>query len=770
MAGEQARELRAKGIAAAKAGSKDEARQLLQQSVRLDPRNEAAWLWLASVARDAAERKFCLEQVISINPNNPTAQQALQTLNADENPPSTLPPSSPGTPSSVRPISQMISSPKAPTQPPEPSSPKVPTQTQSSPRVSPTTESSQRLKRLGNAPTYTPQRRMSTEEMLAQPPGIPVPQQERIADAHKQIDRLMLEIGAPLPNDYTWTRKRSGRAGEGDIVVYRLYVTAGVIGVLLILVFAGIVAINSSPDLQAVVFGPSETPTVTPSVTPTNTPGLTPTPSATPQRSPTVTPTVRFDITPGDPFSPPRATQIYPRVDNRELQEAVFALRAGLPEAAIPTFAAEATNQPQFVANPSYYMALSYLADGNERQALNILEEAQEQLNERNTREAKPLLDSGFAQVYFQMAQEEDARGNVAAARDLFELVREYAQEAIEGDQRLEEPYLVLAETEAISRNFDDAIAILDQGLEVPQLRQNVRFIMRKADIYYRQREFSLAHYQAFLARYIDPTTEEAYRLQIQIAFDQNRYGQAVLTAQDYLFYYPGSTTAFQLLGDAHVREGSLDLALRIYTQGLAGETDDPASISMLVARARIYTLRARHNLAREDLTRALTLSDGDPAIRAQRMEAAFADGRYQMALDDAQQLRGSEAVPAALLDLVRGKALIADANSPAEYTQGVGVLGALNRASLTAEQVADADEYIARAHLALRNFADAENAIESALAVSETGFRRFLLGQILEAQNRDDDARREYEWVLAWAQIYPFPFANEARERLEAL
>jgi Tfp pilus assembly protein PilF len=58
VASDQARELRARGIAAAKAGSKEEARQLLQQSVRIEPRNEAAWLWLASVARDAGRTQI----------------------------------------------------------------------------------------------------------------------------------------------------------------------------------------------------------------------------------------------------------------------------------------------------------------------------------------------------------------------------------------------------------------------------------------------------------------------------------------------------------------------------------------------------------------------------------------------------------------------------------------------------------------------------------------------------------------------------------------
>src|SRR5215813_6161482 len=74
VASEQAKELRRQGIAAAKAGQKDQARQLLQQSLRLDPKSEVGWLWLASVANDERERLFYLHKLLEINPNNEMAQ------------------------------------------------------------------------------------------------------------------------------------------------------------------------------------------------------------------------------------------------------------------------------------------------------------------------------------------------------------------------------------------------------------------------------------------------------------------------------------------------------------------------------------------------------------------------------------------------------------------------------------------------------------------------------------------------------------------------
>lgn len=751
MASDQARELRARGIAAAKAGNKEEARQLLQQSVRIEPRNEAAWLWLASVARDAGERKFCLEQVITINPNNPTALQALQTMTGGGD----APPATRDSTGSVPSLRRLTA--------PPPASRAAPLEPDPSP-----TPSSMRIKKLPGAAAYTPPQRMTEQEIMAQPPGIPIPGQERINDAHKQIDRLMIELTEPLPN-YNWTRKRSGRAGEGDIVVYRLYVTAGIVAALVLLGVIGVIALNNSPQLQLVVYGASPTPTVTPSVTPTNTPGLTPTPSLTPQRSPTPSPTVSFEITPGDPLSPPRATAVYPQINAREIAEAFQAIQRGNPRAAIPTLAAERQRQASFDPAPFYYEALAYLALDDPESALETLEDAQSRLNERNTREAKPLLDSGFAQVYWRIYESASERGNAAAARDVLTLVQEYAQDAVQGDPRLEEPYILLAKAAAQERRFDDAIAALDQGLSVPTLRQNVRLILAKADVYYRQREFGLANYQAFLARYIDPTTEAAYQLQYQIALDQNRPGQAVLIAQDYLYFYPGSTTAFQLLGDAHFREGSLDLALQAYTQGLAGNTNDLASANMLVGRGRIYMQRGRYDLAREDFTRALAINDS-PETLALRMEAAYRDGRYQIALDDAARLRTANVIPVGQLDLLRGRALIESATDNQDYSRAITVLNTLDRSSLNAEQQALVDEYIARAQLATRNLSAAQTAIDAAIEARETVFRRYLRGQILEARGERTSARRDYEWVVTLSQVIPFEFAADARERLEAL
>jgi tetratricopeptide (TPR) repeat protein len=65
------------GIAASKAGQRQEACQILQKVIELNPGSESAWLWLSGVVDDLQERRHCLEQVLRINPNNAHAPAGL---------------------------------------------------------------------------------------------------------------------------------------------------------------------------------------------------------------------------------------------------------------------------------------------------------------------------------------------------------------------------------------------------------------------------------------------------------------------------------------------------------------------------------------------------------------------------------------------------------------------------------------------------------------------------------------------------------------------
>ena len=89
-------------IVAIKAGDKDTGKRLLAETLRVDPRNETAWLWMTAVVDSDDQRRKFLEQVIAINPNNDVAQRALAKLgpqaslpiNIQSTPPPQVPPRS----------------------------------------------------------------------------------------------------------------------------------------------------------------------------------------------------------------------------------------------------------------------------------------------------------------------------------------------------------------------------------------------------------------------------------------------------------------------------------------------------------------------------------------------------------------------------------------------------------------------------------------------------------------------------------------------------
>jgi membrane protease YdiL (CAAX protease family) len=67
-------------VAALEVGRRAEARHLLEEVVRANPRSERGWLWLAEVVDADEEQRFCLTQVLSINRRNGLARRGLEVL------------------------------------------------------------------------------------------------------------------------------------------------------------------------------------------------------------------------------------------------------------------------------------------------------------------------------------------------------------------------------------------------------------------------------------------------------------------------------------------------------------------------------------------------------------------------------------------------------------------------------------------------------------------------------------------------------------------
>ncbi len=71
-------------ITSLRSGNKEWARECLTRILKADPRHEEAWLWLSAVLETPAEKRYCLEKVLTINPDNEQARAGLRELAARE--------------------------------------------------------------------------------------------------------------------------------------------------------------------------------------------------------------------------------------------------------------------------------------------------------------------------------------------------------------------------------------------------------------------------------------------------------------------------------------------------------------------------------------------------------------------------------------------------------------------------------------------------------------------------------------------------------------
>lgn len=70
--------------AAIQNGDSHRARVLLTEVIKTEKANPEVWLWLSAVVETQKERKFCLEQVTKLDPNNKAARHALAAMGDSE--------------------------------------------------------------------------------------------------------------------------------------------------------------------------------------------------------------------------------------------------------------------------------------------------------------------------------------------------------------------------------------------------------------------------------------------------------------------------------------------------------------------------------------------------------------------------------------------------------------------------------------------------------------------------------------------------------------
>ncbi len=714
MASDQAKELRKQGIAAAKAGQVDQARQLLQQSLRIEPQNEASWLWLVSLAKDQREKMFYLNRLLEINPNNDMGLQALKSLGM--------------------------------------------TREQLTGQVS-------------SLPSRPDNR--ATIAASAQTPGIPIPDAQRITQLQNEVDAMLREYLAaretPPTSAIQWVQKTSGRAGERDIWGLRAAIAGGVAVSLVVLLLVGYGIIWNTPALRGIVFVPTPTLTPTPrppTATATATPGDTPTPSPTPKLTLTPSATVPPQMPNGN-VAPPLPTKVFPPAFAKGVQGAIVLLDHGRYDEALPTLRAEITSVANsFDPAPYYFTALTLIGQKNYNDAKQVMLDAKQRLTDTSDNDTKAVVNGALAYTYYLLARQAIDEGKNGDSGPLLAQAEETASIAIDSSSRFDLAYLAQAGSARLTKNYDKAIKVLDTGLAVPELASDVKLLVEKGEIYFEQKQYDKADYQAFLALYIDPSTESAHKLRIKSAVAQDKAGLAVLYSQAYLYYYPGSVDGYIQLAQARIAEGKNDLALQAFSQALTG--GDNADV--LLARADLYLSKDQYKLAQADLSKAFDLTKDDK-VRAKRMEAAFAAGDTSTAQDDAEALLGTNVVPDAQIKLMQARILIDKAKSTDKKSyQDAADLLTDAVGNVPAELRPVALEYQAKAAYALGQYDVALKAIEGALAQGETGTRHYIHGMVLEAQGKKDAAIREYDWVVTWSTVYSYPFITDVQTRLDKL
>jgi hypothetical protein len=65
------------------AGELDQGRALLEKILEQDPKNDRAWVWLSGCVEDPMQRRICLQQALSANPENQAALEGMRVLDGE---------------------------------------------------------------------------------------------------------------------------------------------------------------------------------------------------------------------------------------------------------------------------------------------------------------------------------------------------------------------------------------------------------------------------------------------------------------------------------------------------------------------------------------------------------------------------------------------------------------------------------------------------------------------------------------------------------------
>lgn len=733
---ESAQDLLKKGIAAAQAGQKDQARTLLQQAVRLDPQNELIWLWLSSVAKNNQERIFCLRQLLQINPQNEMALKGLRALGVAAAPSQTAAggtdsPAAPGTP--------------------------IP--------------SEQSLKAIQS----------QLDELLAEYTAHTEPDLG-FEWAHKTRGRA---------GEQSATRLRVGLVAGVAIVAIAM------IGIIVV-VGGSVISSALAPTVTPTPPPYTATPTVTPG--PTNTPSPVPRvpPTLTATYEPTLEAlngAYQFlelgrTLTPTPVY---KEREYASEADLKNLQEAY--INGEYDESIrLAKRAREGSAEKEF--DTYFYEAMAYAMQGDYDEAEDVLTTGDivaDGLRIEDFQNEDGLL-SGYGESTVALLNA--AAGYVYYKLNRLEESISYNEYAMQSDPTFALPILTQAEVYMAQGRTNEAYdLILRATTNQARLRYNVLLLIKLGEIELLRDNPDAALTLARQALYIDPLAEDAYLLaaNADIAFGQrasNRaeatgwYGRAVLDMQAYLLYYPDNIRGWATLGKARYFEGNMGQALAAFNHAL--ETNIPEDTMTLelrealqdayLTRAAMFAGRQLYLQAIDDYTNALQLGESPAALEG-RASAYFTIADYRRAQLDLESLL--EVDPNNIeYQMMLAQALV----ELQEYEDAEPVLQALeNNGSLDNLQTGNVHEYLAlifyrRAEAQSEEGRDSDLVeqasihIEQALAAGQSGTRHYYRGLIREMQGTPELAQNDYEWLLMWGEVYNYAFLPEVEARLEAV
>lgn len=757
-------------VKSVKEGDKAKGRQAFLAALKLEPNNESAWLGLATVTDNNLERLGALKKVLQLNRDNERALALLDRLGLT--------------------VERLLGEPE----PPEPVAPPpaLSSMFEDTPAVSAFSEdalqdvpvdpfSEEEIEIAPPEPAPPPRRAGSAFElpppMLGSEVGVPVPDPQKLGNITREVEQLVTDyLASDYEFDYLeWTRKTKRRAGESAIWRWRLQLLGMFVIAVLLFVVLPIFAFLSTPEGQKAIFAPTHTRTSTPTFTPSHTPGITPTPSPEPLATYTLTP--EFDVLgrQGSRFEQPAATDMYSPDSvpvNAGIRQAWELIESGEYVRAFEILEDEKDSRAAGYPWPYYLQARIDILNDNPDEAQRKLEEGEalaQTLASDQREPFDPMYNLAYAEVALYRAIRAREEGRVQDSNSAFNEAESRFQTAIDLDGTLTLAYVGLAQLHVAKQEFDEAIEVLNIPI-LGDLQQeffdDILLRVEKGRVYMAQGDYDQALQQANEALYFQPYAEEAYILQAEAALAQNRPDLANNYLDGYQLFYPGSLLAFKLEGDAYLQENKLDQALIAYNRALTGNEDDPTYVIALEALGDLYYGQRRFDLAQERYDELLQ-RENRPEIRAKRMIAAYNSGDYQTAQRDAERLEDTNVVSNGDLALLQGQILADTARNQADWEDALNqIVQAVVQIGVSPESRAIADEYIARANYELGNYSDALSSINRAISVGETGTRHYLKALILEAEEDYVEAREEYEFLLAWSEIFPYPFIDDVQER----